>query len=353
MSITILITLLASALVFVFLFGLGSSLVPLVLSFVLAFFLFPLVTRLEKWGVGRTWATVIVFLGATLLFVLAFVFTIPPFVREARFFLNELPVNLQKVITKAELLAAEYGVVLDFNKEQIISLIKKYSSTVSLELVQGIGAFFKEAFTELTGLFLFILNLFLFPVFFYYAITDLEDYGNKLKELIPHKWRNPLKNYYSKVNSIFKSYFRGQFLVAITLAVFYGVALSFTSLKFGLVIGIMTGLLGVIPYIGFTIGFGSALIFSLAHFPGLAPFIMILVIFGVGQLLEGFVLTPKLVGKSLGLNPLLTMLALIVGGNYAGLIGMIFALPLVGSIKILLENSLDEYKKSKFYLGKA
>ncbi len=353
MSISILFILLASALVTVFFFGLGSALVPLVLSFVLAFFLFPLVIRLEKWGLGRTWSTIVVFLGATLLFILAFVFTIPPFIREARFFLNELPVNLQKVITNIEALGAEYGIILDLNKEQIIQLIKKYSSTVSLELVQGVGVFFKEAFTELTGLFLFILNLFLFPVFFYYAITDLEHYGNKIGELIPHKWRIPLKNYYSKVNSIFKSYFRGQFLVAITLAVFYGTALSFTSLKFGPIIGIMTGLLGVIPYIGFTIGFGSALIFSLAHFPGLAPFIVILIIFGVGQLLEGFLLTPKLVGKSLGLNPLLTMLALIIGGNYAGLIGMIFALPLVGSIKVLLESTIIEYKKSKFYLGKA
>ncbi|MDH5581731.1 MAG: AI-2E family transporter, partial [Bdellovibrionales bacterium] len=167
MSISILFILLASALVTVFFFGLGSALVPLVLSFVLAFFLFPLVIRLEKWGLGRTWSTIVVFLGATLLFILAFVFTIPPFIREARFFLNELPVNLQKVITNIEALGAEYGIILDLNKEQIIQLIKKYSSTVSLELVQGVGVFFKEAFTELTGLFLFILNLFLFPVFFY------------------------------------------------------------------------------------------------------------------------------------------------------------------------------------------
>ena len=114
----------------------------------------------------------------------------------------------------------------------------------------------------------------------------------------------------------------------------------------------MTGLLSIIPYVGFTLGLVSALVFSLSNFPGFVPFLLILLVFNLGQVLEGFILTPKLVGENLGLNPLITMLALIVGGNFGGFLGMIFALPLVASLKVLIEIFLDMYKKSDYYLGK-
>lgn len=333
-----------------FYFGMDKAFTPLLLSFVLAYFFFPVIKKLEKMNIKRELATLGVFLAVLLIMIFLFVFTIPILYKDLSSFINELPNNIQILLVKFEEIVKGYGWENTIDKESVIVLAKKYSSEFGLKAFQSITHFLKGTFSGLAGLFVGILNCFLFPVFFYYVITDFEKYSSELKKILPKHYRQPITGIVGEANEIFSSYFRGQIIVAFILSLLYGLGLGLTGIKFGWVIGICTGVLSLIPYVGLTIGLLSSLIMVIANYQGIGPLLAVVLVFGLIYLLESFILTPKIVGKKVGLNPLFTMLALIIGGNLWGLAGMFVAIPLLGVLKVILVYIKTEYQKTPFYL---
>ena len=139
-----------------------------------------------------------------------------------------------------------------------------------------------------------------------------------------------MKYYLDTIEQIFKSYFRGQGLVALILAVLYSVALMIIGLKFGLIIGVITGLLSVIPYLGFTVGLIAALITAALQFHSVWHVLAVILAFGVIQLLESFVISPKIIGKAIGIHPFVAIVLLLIGGAAFGPLGLIIAIPTAG-----------------------
>jgi predicted PurR-regulated permease PerM len=187
------------------------------------------------------------------------------------------------------------------------------------------------------------------PIFFAYVVNDAEGLIEKIEHLVPPSRRPTIHAFFSEVDRVLSGYIRGQLLVCLILSALYTTGLLLVGIKFAVIIGVMTGFLSIIPYVGFGFGFAAAFITALANFEGSGALIGIACAYGIVQVLESFVVTPRIVGDKVGLTPFEAILALIVLGNLLGFVGLFLAIPTAAITKILLGYLLAEYKKTAFY----
>lgn len=329
--------------------GLGSALIPLLASFAGAYLFFPLIQKLEHQGINRRLLVVGIFLLFTFFSLLVTALFLPVLINESVNFVQTLPESTLKAIEKVQIILGGWGYSVNVSVDSLKSLFITHQSTISSGLIKGITTSLNLAFSGITSWLIAILNIFLVPLFFFYLIIDFEKISDNLVSMIPRS-ALPKMTYYLKVtDTVLSGYIRGQIMVALILSLIYSVGLSLIGLQFGLAIGICAGLLSIIPYVGFTIGLVSSIVMGLAHFDGIGTFVGIAIVFGFGQLLESFWITPKLVGDKVGLSPLATVLALIIGGNLLGFIGMLIAIPTVGIAKHIFLDLKTEYQNSDLY----
>jgi len=181
------------------------------------------------------------------------------------------------------------------------------------------------------------------------SIHDYEKISKEVKSFVPKSIQPKISHYIALSNTVLSGYIRGQLMVAFALAILYAVGLSAVGLKFGALIGIASGLISIIPYAGFTLGFLTAIIMALSNYSGMDQIFGIVAVFVIVQALEGIIITPKLVGDKVGLSAFATMLVLIIGGNLFGLMGMLIAIPLAAIIKSLIGELKAEYQQLNFY----
>jgi len=331
--------------------GLGEAYYPLITSLALAYLLFPVIVRLESWGLKRELVVAGVFILTLALILLVLVMLIPTLIADAQLFFKELPANLDKALTQLDLLFQRYDIQIPLDKASMVAFIKEHASQLSIETLGNVAIFIKNVFTNVVGFVIALLNILLFPLFFFFVINDYESIVSNVKSLVPLRWQDPLAEFLTKVNVILSGYIRGQLLVALILAGLYGAGLWLVGLKFGLFIGLLTGLLSIIPYVGFTLGFVSALVVALSTMDGYGVLVGVVTVFMVVQALESFVMTPRLVGGKVGINALTTIVALIIGGNLLGLFGMLLAIPTAGILKMIMVDAKRRYVKSGVYVG--
>ncbi len=329
--------------------GLGGALTPLIIASALSYLLFPLIKKIEGKGLKRVYSVSIIFVFLTLILVTITASVIPGLVSDGHKFLTDLPQNTAKAINRAEDIASNFGHEIEINKESIILFIKDHISSLSTGIIKSVSTGIKTSFGGISSWLVAILNLFLIPLFFFYVITDYEKHISSIKSLIPKSFIPKLSHYSQLTNTVLSGYIRGQLLVALCLAILYAIGLSIVGLKFGILIGIVSGLISIIPYAGFTLGFLAALVVGLAHYSGIGQITGIIIVFVIVQTLEGLLITPKLVGDKVGLSAFTTMLVLIVGGNLFGLIGMLIAIPIAAILKSVLSELKSEYQQLDFY----
>lgn len=329
--------------------GLGDALVPLLTSFVLSYLVFPIVMRLENKGIERNYAVLGVFTIMIIFSIVTLSLIAPSLISDGKSFLNELPASSAKAIHKLEVMANNFGYQLDISKETIVKFIKGHLSEFSTSILKSITTGIKTSFSSLASWIIAILNIFLVPLFFFYVINDYEKISEEIRSYIPKSIQPKLSHYYEISNNVLSGYIRGQLMVALALAVLYALGLYFVGLRFGIIIGLLSGLISIIPYAGLTIGFITAMTMALANYSGLTQILGVAFVFIIVQTLEGFIITPKLVGNKVGLSALATMLALIIGGNLFGLVGMLIAIPLAAIAKTLILDLKTEYQNLEFY----
>jgi predicted PurR-regulated permease PerM len=186
-----------------------------------------------------------------------------------------------------------------------------------------------------------IINLAIVPILIFYFLKDFDRLNNKLYEIIGRKEDGEkLKRYLTEFDTILSVYFRGQVIVAAILAVLYTAVLLIVGVKPAVLIGLVSGVLSIVPYLGFIIGFGSSLILAIVQFQDILHPLMVVAGFAIVQMIEGNFITPKIVGESLGLHPTAVIFALLAGGSLFGIGGMIIALPIAAFIKILIKEQI-------------
>ena len=193
------------------------------------------------------------------------------------------------------------------------------------------------------------INLALIPVVMFYLLRDWDLLVEKIGELMPRRWFAKVRTIAIEIDDILAEFVRGQLWVMGVLATYYAIALSLAGLQFALPIGILTGLLVFVPYVGFGLGLVLGVVAALLQFTGWPGFIAVLAVYGIGQLLEGYVLVPWLVGDRIGLHPLAVIFALLAFGHVFGFAGVLFALPASAALLVGLRHLRDLYHESELY----
>lgn len=318
--------------------GLGDTLVPLLGALVLAYMMFPMIRRLEAKGISRIYAIATIFIGVLFLLALFFGAVVPQALLELGGFLRELPQTINTTLQKINVFLLTHDVPWQIDRPQIMSWLQHYLSKFSSDTALKIGDWLAHALGNFLGLIIGLMNLFLFPLFFFYIVSDYERISVAIKRCIPKRIVEPTIYFLQHTHVILSGYIRGQLTVLIVLAALYSAGLVLVGLKFGLFIGLMTGFLSIIPYVGFFLGFSSAMMVAYATNGSLGHMLMVFTVMFVVQSMESFVITPRFVGNKVGLSTLSAIIVLIIGGNLFGIWGIVFAIPTAAIIKFILTD---------------
>lgn len=337
------------ALLFLVLLGLGSALSPLLAAWILAYLCIPLFKAGERHGVPKAVSALIILFMIICIFIAVLFVLIPYLISELQFFLSDFPQFVVDFMKQVTTVLATYDVHIEIDDFSLLSFIKAHLPSVSAKSLVWVGSAFQSALSNIIHTILRLITLFIFPVFFFYVSISYDTINQTLQTWIPPRYWQRCAVIEEEIDEVLGGFIRGQMIIASILALYYSLSLSLIQLKSGIVIGFCTGLLSLIPYVGFSIGLFSALVVATASGASTSLIIAILAIFLFAYLIDSFFLTPKLVGERVGLNSLSVMLALIVGGNWYGLWGMLLAIPTAALVKRAYTNQKASFQTSRWY----
>ncbi len=343
------IWLLVLAITIVLLWLFKGILLPFVVGLALAYLLDPLADRLEKWKFNRLFATIIVIFFMILIFVGAAFLIVPLVASQVVGLLEKIPTY----ITQLQLLFNQW--LPEVNSYIGQERIAQIEDSLSSMFGQGLGVA-TNILSSVMQSGLAVLNAFgllvITPVVAFYMLLDWDKMVAASDKLLPRKNRAEIRTVLKDIDKAMSGVVRGQSSVVLLLCIFYATSLSLVGLNFGLAIGLISGLLSFIPYVGFLVGLLLSVGVALVQFwPDWLMVTIILAIFMVGQFLEGNILYPKLVGSNIGIHPVWLMFALFASGFIFGFVGLLLAVPLVAIIGVLVRFALSKYKVSELYLG--
>ncbi len=334
----------AAAVLGVLLWLLGDVLLPFLLGSAIAYFLDPVADRLERAGASRALATGIITLGALLVFVVMALLVVPTLVQQAGELVNTAPRlfrDLQAWLT------TQFPDVMN-ETSPVRSTLVSLGETIQARGGELLNSVLVSAASLLNVVLLFVIV----PVVAVYMLLDWDNMVARVDELLPREHAPTIRALARDVDRTLASFVRGMGTVCLILGTYYAVALMLVGLQFGLVVGFVAGLLTFIPYVGAIVG--GMLAIGLALFQFWGDWIWIIVVWAIfqsGQFIEGNLLTPKLVGSSVGLHPVWLLLALSVFGALFGFVGLLVAVPVAAALGVVIRFFVGRYKTSLLYRG--
>jgi predicted PurR-regulated permease PerM len=324
---------------------------PFVLSLVLAYLLRPPVERLITWHVPRALAVALCLLLALLLMVFLLVLLVPIVSQLAPMLRDQLPALLVGLWRNVAPWLAQWGIDVPTSAEaiqaELVALLQQHGA-------QWGGALWRSLLLGGSSLMSVLGWVALLPMLAFYWLLDWDRLTGHFRTLVPLRWRGPMHALMDETDTLMGQYLRGQVLVMLILAAYYSAGLCAFGFKLGLPIGVFTGLVIFIPYLGYGLGLLLALLAGLLQF-GIGPqgvghpLMAVGVVYGLGQVIESFILTPRLVGERIGLHPLGVILALMLFGSWLGLWGVMIALPCAALLVVLGRRLVAVYQNSQFY----
>lgn len=334
----------------VFLWMFSSILLPFIAGLALAYLLDPVADRLERLGVGRLGATLLILFVFILTFVLFLMLVVPLVVRELTVFLQSLPNYVGQL---QRIAIARGGPLLDLLGGE--AAVRDIERPISEMVTQGTGYLITLLGSLLAGgqalLSVFSL-LVVTPVVAFYLLIDWDRMVSTIDSWLPLSHRETLRRLAREMDRVLSGFVRGQATLCLILGVFYAIALTLIGLNFGAVIGLTAGFLSIIPYVGSLTGLILSVGVAIVQFwPDYVWILATLGIFVFGQFVEGNILSPKLLGKSVGVHPVWLMFALFAFGSILGFVGLLIAVPLAAAVGVLARFALDRYLQSTLYDG--
>ncbi|VVB45980.1 AI-2E family transporter [Beijerinckiaceae bacterium RH AL1] len=339
----------------------SAVLLPFVMAAVLGYLLDPLANKLERLGVSRVWSTTIILVGAFVVVVLAMVLFTPMLVRQVAGFAKALPGLVQRAQdlgTQAASAFTQHGwgarLLERFGIDGggTVSELRTVSGDYANRAVSWAVAFFNGVLSRSAALLDLFSLIIVTPVVAFYMLLDWRKMVATIDSLIPPRNRDTVRAIAHDIDQALAGFLRGQSMVCLFLACWYGIGLTVIGLNFGLLIGIVGGLLSFVPYVGSLLVLVLSLLIAVVQgWPSwhLAAFAFGVVI--IGQALEGNVLSPKLVGDRVGLHPVWIMFALLAFGSVWGFTGLVVAVPVASAIGVLLRFATARYRESPIYTG--
>ena len=328
------------------LYLLSPILAPFLFAAILAYILDPIVERMTGRYVPRTLAVLLVLVGALMLIVALLLVVLPLFAKELRLLAERLPAFVgwlnEKLVPFAE---RTFGVALQLDVASVRALA---ADLVDQDMV---GKLLGSLRIGGLALLAFVVNVLLVPVVLFYLLRDWDRLLSRVDRLIPRHLHKKARAMLGEIDRVLAEFLRGQLLVILVMSVYFVVALWLAGLEFALPIGLISGLLVFIPYVGALLGFVLGTIAALMQFDSPWGLAWVWVAFGVGQALEGLVVTPWLVGDRIGLHPVAVIFALLAFGQVFGFFGVLLALPASAALLVALRQLREGYLASALYGG--
>lgn len=334
----------ATAVFLVVMWFLGDVILPFVLGAAIAYFLDPVADRLERAGCSRALATGIITALAILVFIVAALLIMPLLLRQA----TELIATTPEMLSNLQAFLVERFPDLG----DADSTIRRSLSQLG-EAIQSRGdELLNTLLASVSGFFNAIVLFVIVPVVAFYLLYDWDHMVERIDALLPRDHAPVIRDLASQIDRTMAGFVRGQGTVCLILGIYYAVALMLVGLNFGLVVGFIAGALTFIPYVGALVGGLLAIGLALFQFWGDWLWIVLVwAIFQSGQFVEGNILTPRLVGSSVGLHPVWLIFALSAFGALFGFVGLLVAVPVAAMIGVLMRFGLSQYKESRLYTG--
>jgi predicted PurR-regulated permease PerM len=329
---------------------LRGILLPFVAGFALAYLLDPLADKMQRIGIGRLGASLLILVLFVLIFIITLVILIPFAAQQVGAFVERLP----SYVARLQQLAVEQGGPLIERLGGTTALPEMQTSVGNL-ISQGIawlGAFLQSLWSGGQALLSIFSLLVVTPVVAFYMLVDWDRMVKTVDSWLPMRQRENIRSIAHDIDQAIAGFVRGQAMVCIILGTFYAVGLSVIGLNFGALIGMTSGILSFIPYVGSLTGLILSMGVAIVQFwPDWTMILATLGIFVFGQFVEGNILSPKLVGDSVGLHPVWLMFALLAFGALFGFVGLLLAVPLAAAIGVIARFALGQYLSSPLYRG--
>lgn len=334
----------AALVLFVVLWLLGDVLLPFVVGGAIAYFLDPVADRLERMGLGRTAATSVIAVFALLVVVLLVLAVIPTLVNQLTALVNAAP----DIAKRLQAFLTERFPELNDSTSTMRQTLANIASAIQARGVQLANGVISSAMSVVSA----VVFIVVVPVVAFYLLLDWDRMVAQIDRLLPLDHASSLRQIARDIDAVLAGFVRGQLSVCLLLGTFYSFALMLAGLQFGLIVGAIAGAITFIPYVGSLVGGALAIGLALFQFWGdWASIALIAGIFAVGQFVEGNILTPRLVGKSVGLHPVWLLLALSAFGSVFGFVGMLVAVPVAAAIGVLMRFGIAQYQDSLLFRG--
>ena len=328
---------------------LGPVITPFAVASVLAYALTPLVDRLDALCRGRV-PRLLAVIVVELLFILAVsgivLMTVPILAKEIPLMREQLPELVDKLDSVLAPWLAQFGIHVSLDVSSLKALVLKYLNANYEEAFYSLLASLKLGGSVALTI---VFNAVLIPVALFYLLMDWNRFVSKVLELVPPNVRPRVDSFTHEADQVLGQYLRGQLLVMVIMAVFYSTGLALFGLDLALPIGFFTGLAMFIPYLGFGVGLILAILAGALQFASVKALVMVAVVYGAGQVIEGFYVTPRFVGERIGLHPLAVIFALLAFAQLFGFVGVLVALPASAVLLVAMRRLRASYMASKLY----
>lgn len=326
---------------------LAPILTPFFIAALFAYLGDPLVDRLEAMRLSRTLSVVLVFFGMTLIAILALLLLVPLLQQQIAQLIAVLPGYIAWISNNVVPWFEEnFGISHEqLNLAALSAWISEHWSTAG-----GVAVNVLEYASRSGGMVLgWLANIVLIPVVGFYLLRDWDEFVAGIDHLLPRKLQADVAHIAREADEMLAAFLRGQLTVMIALGVIYGVGLTLIGLKLALLIGLLAGMVSFVPYLGFIVGVVAAGAAMLMQTHDIMQLIPVIAVFGVGQLIEGTLLTPLLVGDRIGLHPVAVIFAILAGGQLFGFVGVLLALPVAAVMAVIVRDLHRRYLGSELY----
>jgi predicted PurR-regulated permease PerM len=331
-------------------YALRGILTPIFLSYAIAYLLDPVVDRFEKWRVPRPLGVMIVLGGVAAAFALFVAIALPGILSEVASVVGELPSKAETALASLTPWLEQRGVHVPQSTTEWVSRFGSDASGVARTVLAPAGDMLKSVFGGILTAVGSVAAALIVPVLAVYLLVDFDRITEGVRELLPTRYRERVTRYAREVDLVLTQFIRGQLTVMGIMAVLYGAAYSLLGVRLAILIGVAAGLLTFIPYLGSAFALLAGLSMSLLGGWHPSQLAGVVVAYAAVQTTESFVITPRIVGKTVGLNEVWVILALFVGGELFGFMGILLALPSAAVAKIFIARGVSRYRESELYL---
>ena len=329
---------------------LSEVVIPLLISFLLAYLLDPFIDWFERWGVNRTIGVILLLLGIAFLGALFITFMIPLIGDEFSAFGKQIPEYISRVQDEIiPWVEKTFQVKVPQSLTELTDTFGYSLKELTQQVVGSLSGFAGTAMSGAYKLLTLLTMLVLIPFFTFFLLRDFDKMAEVVYGLIPQRHRGWAEETWSDIDKALSGWIRGQLLVMLILGTLYSVGYMWVGIPLGLVIGMLTGVMAFVPYLGAAMGFVLALAMAFLDWHGWSQILWVTVVFGSVQTLDAFFITPNILGHGTGVSPAVVVLAFMVFGKLFGFVGVLLAVPSVGVIRVLIDRAVISYRKSAFF----